>query len=64
MAEKTCATCKWMIDPGVYAKCAHPENVSPVSRLTGFTEAKATYCTTMRQSTLCGEEGRWWEAAQ
>lgn len=67
---KLCRDCKWMREPGAYAKCVAPQNLKPL--LTGF-EAEAelrkyVFCSTHRSTIStgpddCGSEGLLFEAA-
>ena len=70
---RTCATCKWMQEPGPLATCHAPRNqrVPRVELMTGFYDVSAPSwrerrCTIQRGpklpfEKLCGYLGRWWE---
>ena len=72
-APKLCKDCKWVRDPGQFAKCDAPQNIKNPSK-TGFkeNERRWDYCSVHRESPawfpfdilyrLCGTRGRWWEA--
>ena len=65
---KLCKDCRWVADPGAFAKCKAPQNVTAASKLTGFRDEPTwIYCTTQRQGGFlmslmmgsCGKSGRW-----
>ncbi len=70
---KLCKDCKWMKDPGEFAKCTAPQNIECApGTLTGFAEEpqyKITYCSTQRRLKMfdawllkrCGQAGKWFE---
>ena len=71
-APKLCKDCKWMRDPGEFAKCEAPQNMTSDIR-TGFEAVRRrwTHCNIHREGSpfpldmiygLCGNSGRWWEA--
>jgi len=73
---KTCATCRWMVEPGEFAKCEAPKNRvrAASSDPTGFgrdreAEWRWSSCSIQRTGGLldmilariCGRDGWWWE---
>lgn len=75
-APKLCKDCKWMRDPGEFARCEAPQNVLKINSvaLVGFEDRlsfRYKFCATHRDSgwiicrlidKTCGREGRWWKA--
>lgn len=69
---KLCKDCKWVREPGNYAKCAAPKNIDKRVELTGFrddAEVRWRYCSTLREFNWiealffdgCGKSGKWYE---
>jgi hypothetical protein len=65
---KTCKDCKWIADPGPFAKCNAPQNMKAP---TGYAVRRWDYCEVHREAPawfpldilygLCGKRGRWFE---
>ena len=56
---KLCRDCKWIIEPGEYAKCTHRN--ATMGKETGF--GSPGYCHIERIAG-CGLSGRYWEPAE
>lgn len=61
--SKLCKDCKWMRDPGRFARCEAPQNFTDSA--TGFETlvAKYTYCSAQRMDAFdsCRRSGDWFE---
>lgn len=63
---KLCKDCKWMREPGEFAKCVAPRELSVPIR-TGFETPPVIHCSTARDDIarynpeLCGPDGNLWE---
>lgn len=66
----TCATCKFVLNPGEYARCGEPRVVpelEPVHPLTGFPVpwGWTDYVEAVRWDRyMCGPDGVWWVSAK
>jgi hypothetical protein len=66
MSRKCCDDCKWVRNPGRFAECRAPQNLTTDVTSKG-TPKRLTYCSTIRADgwiwarllDLCGHEGRW-----
>lgn len=73
---KLCRDCKFVADPGEFAKCNAPQNVKSMEPWTGFPDEnerrKWSYCSQHRNKFwldavifgFCGKSGRWWRSKQ
>jgi hypothetical protein len=63
---KTCSTCKWVLEPGMFAKCGKNKlPVGVINPLTGFIPypKPSHYVEEVRGDPgACGVEGAWWES--
>ena len=64
-----CKDCKWMDEPGEFAKCNAPQNIIGTESGFDVVARRWTHCTTQRSegwfaawlTKSCGKAGRWFE---